>query len=138
MNRPIFFSSFFSIQRKGSKFFTSPAILQLNAAGSKCVIGPMPLTPATRFFLLSHAEQLDDNLFYACVYAGHSHSSAIRDRLLCLLNSLHFKTNAKFLAFSHPGQPAHSMHASALGQLWGNLPMGMPKTSSIAITSSSR
>src|SRR5436309_951989 len=53
MNRPIFFSSFFSIQRKGSKFFTSPAILQSNAAGSKCVIGPMPLTPATRFFQLS-------------------------------------------------------------------------------------
>src|ERR1700756_355858 len=53
MNRPIFFSSFFSIQLKGSKFFTSPAILQSNAAGSKCVIGPMPLTPATRFFQLS-------------------------------------------------------------------------------------
>src|SRR5712675_2799995 len=53
MNRPIFFSSFFSIHRKGSKFFTSPAILQSNAAASKCVIGPTPLTPATRFFQLS-------------------------------------------------------------------------------------
>src|SRR6266403_4367857 len=50
MKRPIFFSSFFSIHRKGSKFFTSPAILQSNAAASKWVIGPMPLTPARRFF----------------------------------------------------------------------------------------
>src|SRR5260370_24859209 len=53
MNRPIFFNSFFSIHRKGSKFFTSPAILQSNAAASKCVIGPTPLTPAMRFFQLS-------------------------------------------------------------------------------------
>src|SRR6266404_1936282 len=53
MKRPIFFSSFFSIHWKGSKFFTSPAILQSNAAASKCVIGPTPLTPAMRFFQLS-------------------------------------------------------------------------------------
>src|SRR5713101_9586711 len=53
MNRPIFFNSFFSIQRKGSKFFTSPAILQSNPVASNCVIVPTPLTPATRFFQLS-------------------------------------------------------------------------------------
>ena len=38
MKRPIFFSSFFSIHRKGSKFFTSPAILQSKSVVSKCVI----------------------------------------------------------------------------------------------------
>src|SRR6267154_1983017 len=53
MKRPIFFSSFFSIHWKGSKFFTSPAILQSKCVVSKCVIGPTPLTPATRFFQLS-------------------------------------------------------------------------------------
>src|SRR6267154_3792209 len=53
MNRPIFFNSFFSIHRKGSKFFISPAILQSKPFVSNCVIGPTPLTPATRFFQLS-------------------------------------------------------------------------------------
>src|SRR6267154_2873869 len=53
MNRPIFFSSFFSIHWKGSKFLTSPAILQSKSAVSKCVMRPMPLLPATRFFQLS-------------------------------------------------------------------------------------
>ena len=38
MKRPIFFSSFFSIQMNGSKFFTSPAILQSNSVASKCVM----------------------------------------------------------------------------------------------------
>src|SRR5260370_25061524 len=53
MNRPIFINSFFSSQRKGTKFLTSTAILQSSAAASKCRIGPTPLTPATRFFQLS-------------------------------------------------------------------------------------
>src|SRR5919108_675489 len=53
MNRAIFLSSFFSIHWKGSKFFTSPAILQSNPVVSKCVIGAMPLHPATRFRQLS-------------------------------------------------------------------------------------
>src|SRR5215467_4315630 len=47
------FKLFFSIQWKGSKPFTSPAILQSKLVVSKCVIGAMPLTPATRFFQLS-------------------------------------------------------------------------------------
>src|ERR1700740_1770831 len=53
MNRAIFLSSFFSIHWKGSKFFTSPAILQSKPAVSKWVIGAMPLHPATRFRQLS-------------------------------------------------------------------------------------
>src|SRR5579864_3885566 len=53
MKRPIFFSSFFSIQRKGSKFFTSPAMRQSKPVASKLVMVVMPLTPATRFFQLS-------------------------------------------------------------------------------------
>src|ERR1700738_938017 len=48
MNRPIFFSSFFSIQRKGSKPLISPAMRQ-----SKLVMVATPLTPARRFFQLS-------------------------------------------------------------------------------------
>ena len=50
MKRPIFLSSFFSIQRKGSKFFTSPAMVQSKPVVSKSVMVPMPLWPATRFF----------------------------------------------------------------------------------------
>jgi len=53
MKRPIFLSSFFSIHWKGSKFFTSPAMVHQSQWVSKCVIGPMPLTPARRFFQLS-------------------------------------------------------------------------------------
>src|SRR6185312_13277182 len=34
----------------GSKPFTSPAMRVGNALASKCVIGPMPLLPATTFF----------------------------------------------------------------------------------------
>src|SRR5712664_319976 len=53
MNRPIFFSSFFSIHWKGSKFFTSPAMRQSNPVASKLVMVSTPLTPARRFFQLS-------------------------------------------------------------------------------------
>src|SRR6267143_1210110 len=53
MNRPIFFSSFFSIHRNGSKFFTSPAMRQSKPAVSKLVMQATPLTPARRFFQLS-------------------------------------------------------------------------------------
>ena len=35
MKRPIFFSSFFSIQRSGSKFLTSAAMRQSNPVASK-------------------------------------------------------------------------------------------------------
>src|SRR5205814_109441 len=53
MKRPIFFSSFFSIHWKGSKFFTSPAMRQSKPVVSKLVMLVMPLTPARRFFQLS-------------------------------------------------------------------------------------
>src|SRR5215472_16350532 len=53
MNRAIFLMSFFSIHWSGSKFFTSPAMVQSNPVVSKCVIGPIPLHPATRFLQLS-------------------------------------------------------------------------------------
>src|SRR6202035_2434797 len=53
MNRPIFFSSFFSIHWKGSKFFTSPAMRQSKPVVSKLVMQATPLTPARRFFQLS-------------------------------------------------------------------------------------
>src|ERR1700682_897739 len=53
INRPIFFSSFFSIHRNGSKFLISPAILQSNPVVSNWVMVPTPLCPATRFFQLS-------------------------------------------------------------------------------------
>src|SRR5687768_10032490 len=46
MKMSIFFSSFFSMNWSGSKFFTSPANRVENAAASKRVIGPMPLVPA--------------------------------------------------------------------------------------------
>src|SRR5688500_6193543 len=46
MNLAIFLISFFSIQRVGSKSFTSPAMRQLKAVASSCVIGPMPLRPS--------------------------------------------------------------------------------------------
>src|ERR1700732_3887972 len=53
MNRPIFFSSFFSIQRKGSKPLISPAMRQSKPVASKLVMVATPLTPARRFFQLS-------------------------------------------------------------------------------------
>src|SRR5713101_3625223 len=53
MKRPIFFSSFFSIHWKGSKFLTSPAMRQSKPVASKLVIVAIPLTPARRFFQLS-------------------------------------------------------------------------------------
>src|SRR5258708_35811567 len=53
MNRPISFSSFFSIHWKGSKFFTSPAMRQSKPVASKLVMVSTPLTPARRFFQLS-------------------------------------------------------------------------------------
>src|SRR5438270_12292110 len=53
MNRPIFFSSFFSIHWKGSKPLISPAMRQSNPVVSKLVMQETPLTPARRFFQLS-------------------------------------------------------------------------------------
>ena len=53
MNRPIFLSSFFSAQWRGSKSRTSPAMVQSNAVASKCVIVRTPLFPARRFFQTS-------------------------------------------------------------------------------------
>src|SRR6266849_2513954 len=53
MKRPIFFSSFFSIQRKGSKPLISPAMRQSNPLASKLVMVSTPLTPARRYFQLS-------------------------------------------------------------------------------------
>src|ERR1700758_2647243 len=53
INRPIFFSSFFSIHWKGSKFFTSPPMRQSKPVVSKLVMQATPLTPARRFFQLS-------------------------------------------------------------------------------------
>src|SRR6266404_6339462 len=53
MNRPIFFSSFFSIHWKGSKPLISPPMRQSKPVVSKLVIVATPLTPARRFFQLS-------------------------------------------------------------------------------------
>src|SRR6266852_5662834 len=53
MNRPIFFSSFFSIHWKGSKPLISPPMRQSKPVVSKLVIVDTPLTPARRFFQLS-------------------------------------------------------------------------------------
>src|ERR1700719_4381822 len=53
MRRSIFLISFFSIQRKGSKFLISPAMRQSKPVASKLVIVAIPLTPARRFFQLS-------------------------------------------------------------------------------------
>src|ERR1700687_2363477 len=53
MKRPIFLSSFFSIQRKGSKFLISPAMRQSKPVVSKLVMVATPLTPARRFVQLS-------------------------------------------------------------------------------------
>ncbi len=46
MKMSIFFSSFFSMNCSGSKFFTSPANRVEKCVASKRVIGPMPLVPA--------------------------------------------------------------------------------------------
>ena len=46
MKTSIFLTSFFSMNRSGSKPLTSPAIRAENCDASKRVIGPMPLCPA--------------------------------------------------------------------------------------------
>src|ERR1051326_336599 len=46
MKTSIFLTSFRSMNRSGSKPLTSPAIRADHCAGSKCVMGPMPLRPA--------------------------------------------------------------------------------------------
>src|SRR6202171_4475835 len=48
MKRPIFFSSFFSMNFKGSKFLTSAAIWQAKLPASNCVMRATPLLPASR------------------------------------------------------------------------------------------
>src|SRR5208282_2384807 len=48
MNRPIFFSSFFSTYWNGSKPLTSAAIVAEKPVVSKCVMGATPLLPARR------------------------------------------------------------------------------------------
>src|SRR6202171_3418091 len=48
MKRPIFFTSFFSMNWKGSKLRTSAAIWQANADASKPVMRSTPLLPASR------------------------------------------------------------------------------------------
>src|SRR3990172_379173 len=53
MNRPIFFSSFFSTYWSGSKFLTSPAKRQGCCEASKRVMGAMPLWPAQSAFQTS-------------------------------------------------------------------------------------
>src|SRR5260370_23966764 len=50
MKRPIFFSSFFSMNFKGSKFLTSAAIWQAKLPASNCVMRATPLVPASRAF----------------------------------------------------------------------------------------
>src|SRR6185312_13369652 len=49
MKVSIFLTSFGAMYCAGSKPFTSPAMRVGNALASKCVIGPMPLLPATTF-----------------------------------------------------------------------------------------
>src|SRR5713226_4397518 len=53
MNRPIFFSSFFSFHGKGPKFFTSPAMRRPKPRAPRRGLVATPLTPARRFFQLS-------------------------------------------------------------------------------------
>src|SRR5437870_5204610 len=53
MNRPIFFTSFFSMKRKGSKSLTSAAMVAAKPLVSNCVIGPTPLRPVRMFFQVS-------------------------------------------------------------------------------------
>src|SRR5271157_1618191 len=48
MKRPIFFTSFFSMNRKGSKLRTSAAIWQANAEASNPVMRATPLCPTSR------------------------------------------------------------------------------------------
>src|SRR5258706_13366607 len=48
MKRPIFFTSFFSMNWKGSKLRTSAAIWQANAEASNPVMRSTPLLPASR------------------------------------------------------------------------------------------
>ena len=53
MNRPIFFTSFFSTNWRGAKFFTSAAIWQAKSEGSKAVMRAMPLFAASRLLQVS-------------------------------------------------------------------------------------
>src|SRR5690242_17454937 len=53
MKSPIFFTSFFSMKRRGSKPFTSPAMVEAKPVVSKCVMGPTPLFPARALFQFS-------------------------------------------------------------------------------------
>src|SRR5689334_4326480 len=53
MKRPIFFTSFFSINCSGSKLRTSAAIWQAYCDTSKEVILPTPLLPASRLLQTS-------------------------------------------------------------------------------------
>src|SRR5438093_6614357 len=53
MNRPIFFTSFFSTNWRGSKSLTSAAMVAAKPLASNCVIGPTPLRPARMFFQVS-------------------------------------------------------------------------------------
>ena len=46
MKASIFLTSFFGMNRSGSKFFTSPAMRAENFDASNLVIGPIPLRPA--------------------------------------------------------------------------------------------
>src|SRR5437868_4547981 len=50
MKRPIFLTSFFSMNFSGSKFFTSAAIWQAKAEASNCVMRSTPFLPASRHF----------------------------------------------------------------------------------------
>ena len=53
MKRPIFLTSFFSINFSGSKFLTSPAIWQACCEASNEVMEPIPDFPASRFAQVS-------------------------------------------------------------------------------------
>src|SRR5947207_828226 len=55
MNRSIFLTSFLPTQSSGLNPFTSPAMRQAKADGSKRVMGPTPETPRTRASQLSRA-----------------------------------------------------------------------------------
>src|SRR6266852_3656137 len=56
MKRPIFLTSFFSMKFSGSKFLTSAAIWQAKAVGSKLVMRPTPLLPASTDFHTTSVE----------------------------------------------------------------------------------
>jgi hypothetical protein len=66
-----------------------------------------------------HAKLLDDNLFYAFFYAGHSHSSAptVPGLFYSAFTPGALLARAKIVVFHRFGQPAHSMHGLPQGQL---------------------